>query len=425
MLRKRTRTPVDAHSSATTYCNQLPIDSTPFLAVLGVFSLQSRYSWRVEHRTSWMHTAPALVCSRFVVRGKDAEERVLNESSQHGDIVFVDAPAGAGRKTGPLYTLHRWLHCASRAWPRAMHIGKADDDVWAHLPTLAAHLQSSADALNSDGNNATDMIWGFMETSFWDFGIHRPLLFGSAHWLMEDCKRYEGNASKVWRTNMVPGSLARAVAETRKRADAGQGRGYVFGPSAFAKGPLWFMSSALVAELAAEVEVTRYLEATLDGLNDTLKEGILPWEDVWLGAVLSQVVRGRGRGLALVHIGWNVFTETWAFLAAPSTFLWHAKSKAPYRVTRLTGWARRRHCELPRTALHCHRPWVSCSGATWRRCEWQHACSAGCSTVLVGLGGTNMIGIAKIEYDRRRRHKAPADCATEVSFNFSKERVEW
>ena len=72
-------------------------------------------------------------------------------------------------------------------------MGKADDDVWAHLPGVAAHVRGSIVALEALGRRRPShgrmmarhphqgrpplIYWGMMETYHWDFNVSTPIGF--------------------------------------------------------------------------------------------------------------------------------------------------------------------------------------------------------------------------------------------------------
>lgn len=156
-----------------------PPDDSPLDAVLGIFSSDGRAAFRREIRSSWMPEGrDAGIEPWFVMRQFGASKTTLNESHEAGDIVFVAANASLGRKSGPLQTFLLWIQCATVAWPHARLIGKADDDVWTHLPSVAAHLRASLAALELEGGPA-EMYWGMFENYRWDTDIHRPFEWGS------------------------------------------------------------------------------------------------------------------------------------------------------------------------------------------------------------------------------------------------------
>ena len=94
-----------------------------------------------------MHAAPHIIV-RFALRGLGASAAVRAERANFtrngvSDVVLLDAAANASRARGPLASLFCWYRCATTAWPRARLVGKADDDVWLHLPGISAHLHAS------------------------------------------------------------------------------------------------------------------------------------------------------------------------------------------------------------------------------------------------------------------------------------------
>ena len=117
-------------------------DDTPRLAVLGVFSHYENLHHRSSIRSTWLpaasQTMSEAILTRFVMRGVGLASNATDEAAAHGDIVFVRGVATMGRKSGPLQTLMLWFSCAVSAWPSAELVGKGDDDVWAHMPSVAA-----------------------------------------------------------------------------------------------------------------------------------------------------------------------------------------------------------------------------------------------------------------------------------------------
>jgi len=156
-------------------------DLREHLAVLGIFSSATRAEFRREIRSSWMPDGPpSRIVPRFVLRGVGASSSTINESHVTGDIVFMEAPSSMDRASGPLQTLLLWYHCAVTAWPNALLIGKADDDVWLHLPSVAMHAYRSIAALQAydKRSSARLMYWGQMETYHWSEETHKPIGFG-------------------------------------------------------------------------------------------------------------------------------------------------------------------------------------------------------------------------------------------------------
>lgn len=97
-------------ADASSFCS--PGSPRPLLAILGVFSIESRERHRRAVRASWLRGATNEVDARFVMHGLGARVPVLHEAAEHGDIVFLRAPASLPCKQGPLRKLWLWLSCA-------------------------------------------------------------------------------------------------------------------------------------------------------------------------------------------------------------------------------------------------------------------------------------------------------------------------
>ena len=96
------------------------------------------------------------------MRGYNASAAVIDEAAQFGDIVFLPSSASLSEYSGPLQSTWQWLECACSAWPRAAMIGKAEDDVWVHLPAVMESLRAGSEALGKF--NLRSMYWGMVET---------------------------------------------------------------------------------------------------------------------------------------------------------------------------------------------------------------------------------------------------------------------
>ena len=175
---------------------------------------------------------------------------------------------------------------------------------------------------------------------------------------------------------------------------------------AAAQGPMYFLSSRLVAQMAADAGLQRDLAATVRSASGPEKENWLPWEDVrtppparpgvtrarcthpaavrapqvYTGLAMARVATGAG--LASVHMGTSVYSETWGVDVKPSTLLLHMKAnKATANIAAAHRKANAGHCNYTReekVGLYC-RKWYSCNGASWQRCLYLHnytACSA-------------------------------------------------
>ena len=155
-------------------------DRSARLAVLGVLSADSRILLRhAARRTYVLAAAKSGILPRFVLRGIGAAPSTVREANLHHDIIFVQANANASRMSGPLESLLLWLRCAISAWPAATLVGKADDDTWMNLPSVASHLRASLEALQASSSQSqlsgpSALYWGQMETYHWDFHTQRP-----------------------------------------------------------------------------------------------------------------------------------------------------------------------------------------------------------------------------------------------------------
>lgn len=322
-------------------CDASP-DVSPRLAVLGVFSIDqaTHQAYRSAIRGSWMKQATASgFVAKFILRGLNANEHVIREQAEHGDIVFVRAPATMPRAVGPLQTLVLWFPCAVRSWPRAELI-----DVWLHLPGIAAHVLASLAALRTDGR-VPHIYWGQHETYSWNTTDHLPV--GFAH-------RYDRS-----RTGGRP-AVCRNSAE-------------LTGTFSFAKGPLFLISASMVSDLIRDRAVQDEARAALAAAatrNLSRTYRVMPFEDAFSGYALATSARGSARArLVTVHTGWTVTAEGWGFQLAPSTLVWHMKLKSqPQRIVQADDWAAGHHCDLLPASLQCH-PYDACNGARWTRCE--------------------------------------------------------
>ena len=371
------------------------------LAALGVFSAEANGAFRRHVRASWLAAPDSSdIKARFVLRGLGLRAETLDEARTHGDMLFVRARSKLGRSSGPLASLFLWYECAVAAWPRARLIGKADDDVWADLPRMAHLLRASLDALQaSDGAAAAAprVLFGQLEQYSWDDESQRPTQWGGAGWWSET--RPCAASVRKPREPLLSRSL-RGVGLAR-RGDAASAVP-VTGPFPFPKGPMYFVSRALVAQVLADRTTRARVDAAVaffvgDGdagqngstrVSRAAEEGemIRPWEDVVTGLGLATAVPA-GPGLALVHMGCMPFTQTFGLFMSPATALWHMRAKSPERIAVAHEWAQRHGCTLPLLRMHCtERPWRSCSGAEWRRCFPQFN-TTGCSTRLTSLLG--------------------------------------
>ena len=136
-------------------------DTRALFAVLGVVT-HEQSSFRHLIRRTWLPSPEAGVITRLVMRGLNASAAVIDEAAQFGDTIFLSSSAHLSKDVGPLLSTWQWLECAVSAWPRAALIGKAEDDVWVHLPGVLESLRAGSAALGNIGLRS--MYWGMIET---------------------------------------------------------------------------------------------------------------------------------------------------------------------------------------------------------------------------------------------------------------------
>ena len=356
-------------------------DPTPRIAALGIVSAYDRPKFRFQARASWMagaarrarELAGGMAC-RFVMRGQNASAGLLSEAATEGDVLLVKAPT-LNRLSGPLISLQLWLDCALEAWPNAAMIGKADDDVWVHVPGVELHLQLTLAAVRNQSQVTRPLVyWGVHETYHWSKQTNLP----------------EGFAY-LWGWN--------AKDEERDCARAQR-----IGPYFFAKGPLFFVSTPIVRQISRSSEVRSLAAAAVSAASVARprREELVPYEDVFAGLAIAIAAHGA-REMYAVHAGdigdttHGVFVEPDSarirgdYLAlAPSTLFYHEKYKHHERISTAHAWAARRHCDPRRVELRClEKRYVGCGGARWTRCTTtaRPYFEAGCDTTLARLSG--------------------------------------
>ena len=433
-------------------------DTQERLAVLGVISQDTaeNAALRTANRDTWMrHGTQSGILSLFVMRGVGLSARALQEARAHGDTVFVSAPSTTSYKTAPLRSLLGWLRCAHAAWPRVRLIGKADDDVAVMLVHVALHLRATLTALERPragealstrggalGAGAARrrqrprlvsplIFWGSMETMHWDVQTHRPAPpfrfgFGFQGQLRPNCVRRRSPPSYAWRngsffTNkarklfwrppsrssdealLLPAHAADAWRDHRHASPKGQlegqPEGLFVGPLPFAKGPLYFMSRELAAQLSSDRALRRDAAATISSaLNTTYREPVWPWEDIYTGLALTQVATSPQPPppLVAVHIGGDAFLESFStgrgrgLVLKETMLLWHDRAKLTTQMRTAHEWTHAQGCNVSSLRLTCSEA-TSCAGSEWWYCSAGHKDTSyerlGCSAALRGADG--------------------------------------
>ena len=135
--------------------------------------------------------------------------------------------------------------------------------------------RGSLDALREprlQGADTPYMYWGLMETYKWSLTVHRPMRF-----------QYKF------------GSLQAACAVENVLNHT------VVSPIHFAKGPMFFISAPLVAQVAADPMVRSYTMTVIASTDSSTMRRVLPWEDVYTGLLLLRSVASVNA--TYVHMG--------------------------------------------------------------------------------------------------------------------------
>ena len=207
------------------------------------------------------------------------------------DVVLLDAAANRRARGAARVALHLY-RCATTAWPRAA-VGKADDDVWLHLPGISAHLRVAAHSAGT--RPATADLVGVFQSFHWDVRVERP---GA----MQDVE------IRVAQELRPRGQLAPRLITPRWRDAGGWWQHRRIGPFHFTRGPAYFVGAGIVRQLLDDVILQAHMRATLDAADvATNLSTTLPWEDVYTGLALSEAARGAG--LAYVHVGCEVYSD--------------------------------------------------------------------------------------------------------------------
>jgi hypothetical protein len=270
-------------------------------------------------------------------------------------------------------------------------------------------------------------FWGSMETMHWDVQTHRPATpfrygFGFQGQLRPDCARRRSPPGYAWRNSsfftnkarklfwrppsrsadeaqLLPAHAADVWRDRRHAAPKAQPEGLFVGPLPFAKGPLYFMSRELAAQLSSDRALRRDAAATISSaLNTTYREPVWPWEDIYTGLALTQVATSPQppQPLVAVHIGDDAFLESFSMrrgrelVLKETMLLWHDRAKDATQMRTANEWTRAQGCNVSSLRLTCSEA-TSCAGSEWWFCSAGHKDTSyerpGCSAALRGADG--------------------------------------
>lgn len=258
---------------------------------------------------------------------------------------------------------------------------QADDDVWVYPGGVALHLKAAQKEVLRVTAHRPLIFWGAFEGYHYDAARHRSAGFDGSIL-----------SKPAWKASCAVRRTGRCGYELCG-TEAGRPRSNrtLHGPFPFAKGPLYFVSSPLIAQLTASEWLTRDLAQTLEPReSDRRATAEMPFEDVYTGMALARIATGGG--LAYVHIGTSqsvLYADGWGMRLRPSTVVWHMRTDRPVRIRFAQHWAERRHCDPRPAQIDCRRRAAisSCSNASWLRCVNSEAAynRSGCSTRAVEL----------------------------------------
>ena len=221
------------------------------------------------------------------------------------------------------------------------------------------------------------ILWGALEIFNWNENLHLPdkywKPFSSEAMVDEPCRR------------RIREHLGPYVNHT------------VVGPFAFAKGPLYFLSSALAREVAAHRAVGREARAVIErGDNGPGGfTGTNAFEDAFVGYAVAQLA-DSGEPLHYVSMPSDAYTDSGAAtglqLSAPAVavHLYAKRSKYWKFISVAHEWKLRNHCERPEKLQRTRKSLagVVCGGARWQAWHYKET-AAGiepCSNQRVQLG---------------------------------------
>ena len=359
-------------------------DARKLLGVLGVFSHTANLAVRRTIRETWLTLAHESLVTRFVMRGR-GDDRVAQEASKHADVVLLDAPAAMSKDVGPLWSSMLWLACAPRAWPGADLIGHAEDDTYLHLPGIVSHLRHTA-SIPRDSNGGVRLFWGTFEIFHWNENLHLPEKQWnrySAEAMSQPCSRRTiEHLRHIKKERQYPGVYTNHT---------------VVGPFAFAKGPLYFLSSSLAREVAAHRAVGREARAVIKRGDDTPSGyvGMAACDDAFVGYSVAQLA-DSGEPLHYVSMPSDAYLpRSWTGLklTAPAVAVHLHKQRSTsksWRYTRVAHeWKLHTHCERPQELQRRRkRLAVVCGGARWLAWFYKGTAEASgpCSNERVDLG---------------------------------------
>lgn len=286
------------------------------------------------------------VLVRFAVgvpANTSAAERqaLLVESRAHADAVLLDT-VGRSSVYAPLISTYRWLQHAVVAHPDARFVGKLDDDVYVHVPELAAQLAAV------DAAALRHVYMGSFFATSWDPAAMTHVgsaytVRGAKHLASAHC---DANASKAAKRCVGPFVSTTGSCQLLSASVA---RGLADSPAA-------------QADIEEAARRARELEATL-ALPEARRRELKPrrkrvFEDAWMGYAAAHLLpQALSRALTTVAIdrfGFVFDQDGWTL--SNYTMIAHNRRKKPERIAAAHEHALAHHISTSSNAtLRCAR----------------------------------------------------------------------
>ena len=284
----------------------------PPLATVGVLSAASYAYRRAAARETWAQPREldrANVLATFVIASANG---TLPRAS--GDVVWLPTHGASMRRLiSPLVTTFAWLQYATSSPPhsRASFVVKCDDDVYLHMPGLAAQLRMMlADSQRPSGPGLAHSA----------LPLSSSIYFGRLYWTNYDAESYIHVA-----TGYSPDHAGRA--EKARLCEN------CTGPFPFATGSLQGLSLPLARALANSPAANLHVHEAIRRFSSSTRKTPV-FEDAWLGyAMVGLLPPDPLRRMSVVAVDPMFVFDDSRFVMHNLTLLVHWKSGKQYART--------------------------------------------------------------------------------------------
>ena len=343
-------------------CDAQP-SSHAYFAVLGVISHEAS-PFRNAVRT-WLHAADEddhSLLARLVLRGLGASALVRREAIAFNDTVFLHAaPGSLPAAHAALENTLLWFACAVGAWPQSTLVGRAEDDVWLHLPDIVGSLRDMSASFVARG--VPDLLWGVTIDArhAWNRTTQQPQ-----------------PVAQEWATGRQTNAVCRDDGNSSSTTTS------LSGPFPSARGGVFFLSSTLAARISLDAQLSPIRAAALSAAataaasaatkphmkpHTRTRAPVVP-DDAWVGYALSQLHSPVPR-LAVVGLPREQLVDQFGFVATRRAVVWRAKHRVAARLASLQQWSEAQHCDRPRRPRQAVRQ----RGARITPSRWLNDCA--------------------------------------------------